>query len=71
MFSASLGDRFEDLDKRAGNRVVRVIEVGTDWRGLPKYRVQVEVAELAPHTAGRRRWVKASTLATKYRKLSH
>lgn len=70
MFNAEVGDRFEDLDPRAGDRVIRVVEK-RETRGAPKYRYVVEVSSLNPKTVGRRRRISHHTLATRFRKVSH
>jgi hypothetical protein len=61
----SVGNRFEDLDARQGNRVVRI----TDVAG-PLVRYVVEVAEWNPSTVGRRRWVLARTILKRYWRIS-
>ncbi len=47
-----VGDRWEDKDKRQGDRVVRVVDV-QDWTETAWY--VVEVAELNPKTVGEKR----------------
>lgn len=64
-----IGSRFEDLDPRQGDRVVRI----TDVRRLgpfTRYQYTVEVATLNPTTKGKRRWVSETTLSKRYRKVS-
>lgn len=67
MREVEIGDRFEDSDKRQGNRVVRVVQ-----RDPLNNRVQyeVEVAEFNPKTVGRKRWVSPETLYRRYTLIS-
>lgn len=62
-----VGDRFEDLDERQGNRVIRIIEAPTLSRPA---RYEVEVAELNPKTVGNRRRIKVRTLLQHYKRVS-
>lgn len=68
MFNAEIGDRFEDLDPRSGDRVIRIIEKN-EKRG--EYVYVVEVSDLNPKTVGRRRRISTATLAIRFRKVSH
>lgn len=68
MLNVDKGTRYEDLDSRQGDRVVRIISDQPRWG---RVRVQVEVASLNPKTVGRKRWLKISTLGRGYRQVSH
>lgn len=63
----TVGSRWEDLDERQGNRVVRIIEAPTLSKPA---RYVVEVAELNPKTVGNRHRIKKSVLLANYRKVS-
>lgn len=67
MREVEVGDRFEDNDRRQGDRVVRVIQ-----RDPLNDRVQyqVEVAEWNPKTVGRKRWISPVTLYRNYTLIS-
>lgn len=72
------GDVFEDLDKRAGDRVVKVIyapEADLDAYGSTNGKVKVEttVNTFKPKSVGRSYWIKRSTLgdAERYQRISH
>ena len=62
-----VGDWFEDLDPRQGNRVVRVVEVQA-WTSTAWY--EIEVAELNPKTVGKKVAVGFAGLRKRYRRVS-
>lgn len=64
-----VSDRFEDLDPRQGDRVVRIIQIRRVGP-FTRYQYTVEVATLNPKTQGTRRWVSERTLERRYRKVS-
>lgn len=60
------GTRFEDDDKRQGERTIRLTEsVGND-----RWLYIVETAERNPRTIGRRYTIRTSTLLERYTKVS-
>lgn len=62
-----VGDRFEDDDKRKGERVIRITrDLGDDF-----YRYRVEVAARNPRTVGFSRRISGETLRTRYTRISH
>lgn len=70
MHKAVNGELFEDLDKRHGNRVVKVLDA--DSRAF-RVKVEVTVSELRPNAVGRKYWLNRTTLGdlTRYKRISH
>lgn len=61
-----IGDRFEDDDKRQGERVVRIITKLDDGR----FRYEVQAANRNPRTVGRRHPISEKTLRARYTRVS-
>lgn len=64
----SVGDRFEDRDRRHEGRIVEVTKVNIL---AGRAQIRVDVHPNNPDAVGIHRWVSWSTLAERYWKVSH
>lgn len=75
-----IGEEFEDKDRRAYTRIIRIIDFAKDKDGVtrttfysqyPKYRAEIVYHQTKPKLIGRKTTVSQKTLDTRYTKISH